>query len=197
MSSSCHSVKLRGEVGWERVPVLIGRGEHIRDETERARAARWHPTQGTHKTKRCQRPATAQSGREIRVDKWSPWGGPGQRGVHLHSGTEIDLAITEQSHYCQHLANLLVPAWRPSWHMVGLIAQWGAPTPGPLNFHPQQSDGWQIDPLVGHEIKVLRNEIWIERFRIENSKMSHTYSKGGYCFVKPFFKNKHLYWIVM
>lgn len=39
MSSSCHSVKLRGELGWELVPVLIGRGEHIRDETERARAA--------------------------------------------------------------------------------------------------------------------------------------------------------------
>ena len=30
-------VKLRGKLGWEHVPIVIGQGEHIRDESERER----------------------------------------------------------------------------------------------------------------------------------------------------------------
>lgn len=77
------------------------------------------------------------------MDRLSPQGGPGKLGVHLHSSTKIDLAITKQSHRCQHLANLQALSRRPSWCVVGLVAREGVPVPGPLNLHLRWSDGQQ------------------------------------------------------
>ena len=75
-------IKVRGELGWEHVPVVIRQGKHIRDESERERRGGL-VTPNPQDSQNQEVPASHQrpEGREIKVDRRSPHGGQAAQGL--------------------------------------------------------------------------------------------------------------------